>query len=278
MDADLPWARLEAEASRIVTEAGEAGVTLRVTGSAGIRLHCEAAGRLMDALGRPAKDIDLVVPERQRKGMRRYLESRGYVADRDLLVAMEGTRYSFRHPRHGTEIDVFVERLEFCHTIDVGKRLGLHPVTLSVEDLMLAKLQIVEMTTTDVMDVAVLLKAHQVAGGRAGGADPEVINSGYVAGLLAADWGFHHTATRNLRRIAGIAEGTPDGREGVNGPGVSDRGAPGGEISFDGVPEAAASLLAAIDAAPKSLAWRLRDKIGERRQWWQDVNDKEATY
>jgi len=34
----------------------------------------------------------------------------------------------------------------------------------------------------------------------------------------------------------------------------------------------------AIDAEPKTLAWRMRDRIGERKQWWQDVDDKEATY
>jgi hypothetical protein len=37
-------------------------------------------------------------------------------------------------------------------------------------------------------------------------------------------------------------------------------------------------LLDAIDAEGKSLAWRMRDKVGERKQWWQDVDDREATY
>ena len=108
--AQAAWDTLAAEATQIVTGAGRAGVTLRVMGSAGIRLHCREPGRLMDALRRPAKDIDFVVPEKQRKGMRRYLESRGYVIDRDLLIAMEGTRYSFSHPASGIDLDVFVER------------------------------------------------------------------------------------------------------------------------------------------------------------------------
>src|SRR5262249_61236230 len=140
------WADLSAEAVRIVSEAGEAGVTLRVIGSAGIRLHCKAPGEVMDLLGRPAKDIDFVVPEKHRKGMRRYLESRGYVADRDLLIAMEGTRYSFTHAENGIELDVFVERLEFCHTIEIRSRLHQPPITPPVEEVMLAKLQIIEMT------------------------------------------------------------------------------------------------------------------------------------
>jgi hypothetical protein len=40
----------------------------------------------------------------------------------------------------------------------------------------------------------------------------------------------------------------------------------------------AARLLALTEAEPKSRTWRMRDKIGERKQWWQDVDDKEATY
>jgi len=33
-----------------------------------------------------------------------------------------------------------------------------------------------------------------------------------------------------------------------------------------------------IEAEPKTLAWRMRDKVGERKQWWQDVDEREATY
>jgi hypothetical protein len=248
---NLAWDEITAQAAGIVAGAQKAGVTLRLLGSAGIRLHCAAPGPLMDALDRPVKDIDLLVPEKQRKPMRRYLESLGYVTDRDLLIAMEGTRYCFKHPRGGAELDVFVERLNFCHLVEVKSRLGLHPVTLPIEELLLAKLQIVELTTTDVMDLGVILETHDI--GPAG--DPEVIDAGHIAGLFARDWGFHHTATNNLRKVAALT-----GERHAN------------------VAERVDRLLAAIDAEPKSLGWRMRDKVGERKQWWQDVDEKEATY
>lgn len=266
-----PWELLQSEAVSIVAEAQRAGVTLRVVGSAGIRLHCPEPGPAMDKVGRPAKDIDFVVPQRHRKGMRRLLEARGYVTDRDLLIAMEGTRYSFTHAEHGTDIDVFVERLEFCHTIEVRDRLDVHPVTIPLEELLLQKVQIIEMTTTDVIDTSVLLATHQVGGGSedAGraGAEPtgtEAIDAGRIARLFARDWGFHHTATRNLRQV----------RDSAGGPAVAELGPQASERIRD----RAGQLLEAIDAEPKSLAWRIRDRIGERKQWWQDVDDKEATY
>jgi hypothetical protein len=255
------WEQLQSEAVSIVAGAAQAGITLRVVGSAGIRLHCTRPGPVMDRLGRPAKDIDFIVPQQHRRGMRRFLESRGYTADRDLLIAMEGTRYSFTHAENGTEIDVFVERLAFCHTIEVRDRLDVHPITIPLEELLLQKVQIIEMTTTDVIDVGVLLATHEVADT---GGDNEAVDAGRIARLLARDWGFHHTVTRNLRRV----------RDGAGGSAAVDLG----QDANDRVHGRAGQLLGAIDAEPKTLAWRMRDRIGERKQWWQDVDDKEATY
>ncbi|MEP7025723.1 MAG: hypothetical protein ABJB47_18360, partial [Actinomycetota bacterium] len=241
--------------------------TLRVVGSAGIRLHCAGPGPLMDAMSRPAKDIDFVVPQQHRKAMRRFLEARGYVIDRDLLIAMEGRRYTFSHPEHGTDVDVFVERLEFCHTIEVAGQLGTHPVTIGLDELLLQKVQIIEMTTTDVIDTGVLLATHAVAGGTgtdlAGGDCGVAVDGTRVARLLAKDWGFHHTASRNLGRVRD--------RAGETG---TDFGAAASPV----VKARASQLLDLIDAEPKALAWRMRDRVGERKQWWQDVDDKEATY
>ena len=102
----------------------------------------------------------------------------------------------------------------------------------------------------------VILATHDVgAAGAAASTDGEVIDAGHLAGLFARDWGFHHTATKNLRKVAELT----------------------GELQLD-VTQGVDKLLAAIDAEPKSLAWRMRDKVGERKQWWQDVDEKEATY
>jgi len=257
----VAWEILQREAVSIVSEAKEQGVTLRVVGSAGIRLHCDEPGVVMDKLGRPAKDIDFIVLREHRKGMRRFLEARGYKVDRDLLVAMEGTRYSFTHAEHGTEIDVFVDRLDFCHTVEVRGRLHKHPVTIPIEELLLQKLQIVEMTVTDQMDVGVILATHEVSG-RA--EDPEVVDENHIAQLFARDWGFHHTATRNLGQI----------RQVVQLPASAGMG----PRAIAHAREGADRLLDAINGKAKTLSWKMRDKIGERRQWWQDVDEKEDTY
>ena len=84
---------------------------------------------------------------------------------------------------------------------------------------------------------------------------PRSSTPAHIAGLFSKDWGFHHTATRNLRQVAELT-----GERHAN------------------VAERVDRLLGAIDAEPKSARWRMRDKVGERKQWWQDVDEKEATY
>ncbi|HJU01121.1 MAG TPA: hypothetical protein VJ966_07940 [Actinomycetes bacterium] len=251
------WAAVHDEAVALVAEAAARGQVLRLVGSTGIRLHCPPAAAALDRLGRPAKDIDLVCRHEDRKGLRRLLEDRGWQVDRDLLVAMEGRRYAFSHPARGLELDVFVDRMEFCHTIELRDRLAARELTVPVEDLLLQKLQIVRQTVTDRMDAAALLATHPV-GEAADPADPgETIDPAYVAGLLARDWGFHHTATANLAAL---------------------RDGPAGNGSAETVRGRVDALLGAIEAAPKSVRWRARARVGERMQWWQDVDDREAVY
>jgi hypothetical protein len=247
------WEQIEPEAAALVAAASQRRLTLRMVGSVGIRLHCAGAANALDLRHRPAKDIDAVCGREHRKGVRELLEECGYVVDRDLLVAMEGTRYAFRHPGTGVEVDLFVDRLAFCHTIELRDRFARHATTIPVDDLLLQKLQIVEPVTTDLLDVAALLETHAVAPGPLAAADGvETIDAGYVAGLLARDWGFHHTATANLERLRAKAEAA-----------ARDR---------------IEALLEAIEAAPKSLKWRARARVGERVQWWQDVDERAVTY
>lgn len=253
------WPQLHDEALQIVSGARDVDVTLRVVGGAGIRLHCGPLGEAMHRLGRSAKDLDFIVPKEDRRGMRRYLEARGYLVDRDLLVAMEGSRYSFSHPVTEIEIDVFVERLAFNHTVEVRERLGGHPTTIQLEDLLLQKLQIVSLTSNDLLDMIVLIATHPVL---AASGTVEDINADYIAELLAKDWGFHHTAVRNLDRIR---------------DGVGDAVDLGAEINRV-VQTRVDFLLRTIEDKSKTMSWRIRAKVGERLQWWEDVDERGATY
>lgn len=243
-------AALIAEGQSLVTDAAAAALTFRLLGSAGVGLHCPPAADFLQRHRRYPKDIDLVCHRADRRHVRKFFSARGYEVDRDVLVAMEGERYIFRHPAKGFEVDLWVDRLDFCHTIELRDRLGFPGPSLAIEDLLLSKLQIVEPTPGDDIDAHAILFVHPVGSGPG---DPEVVDAGYVARLLADDWGFWRTATTNLDRLAG------------GGP----------------APEVAAGLAALSEAAaiaPKSVKWKLRARVGERRQWWQQVDLPRETY
>jgi len=249
------WPAIQTEAAEVVASATEQGMTVRVVGSTGIRMHCAPARAAMDDVERASKDLDLVVRSGDRNGLRSLLEARGYVVDRDLLVAMEGQRFAFHHPGLDLELDVFVERLQFCHTIELDGRWERHATTIPIEDLLLQKLQVHDITPSDVLDAAIVLATHDVAPDQG---DDEVIDCGYVAALLARDWGFHRDATENLERVRDMAGALADGAQRVQ-----DR---------------AVKLRAAIDDKDKSRGWRMRARVGDRMQWWDDVSDREDTY
>jgi len=244
------WPGLVDEAKRLVDRARPVGVEMRLLGSIGIRLHCQDAADELDARSRAPKDIDFVVGKLHRRDLRHLFEAEGYEVDRGVLVTMEGRRYIFRDVERDIEIDVFVEELDFNHTIDVSKRLDIHRYVLSVEDLVLSKLQIVELTDNDVCDLQAILATHVVGEGPT---DPEVVDLDYVTGLLADDWGFWRTATANLETVRDRAR-------------------------LNHVAERAGVLLAAVRSRPKTLKWRLRSRVGERRQWWQDVDLPRSAY
>jgi hypothetical protein len=251
------WQDIQREARSLVASAAEVGATVRVVGSAGIRMHCAQASLIMDEIERPAKDLDLVVRASDRGRLRAMLEARGYQIDRDLLVAMEGMRYAFSHPESGVDVDVFVEKLEFCHTIELAGRWGLHATTIPLEDLLLQKLQVHEPTHSDLIDSAVLMASHSVGTGGTEEIDPR-----YVSSVLGRDWGFHRDALTNLRRVMDSA---------------------GGEVVLPAdrvgrVRDVVSQLLEAINGAKKSMSWKMRAKVGERVQWWEDVDERKETY
>ena len=76
-----------------------------------------------------------------------------------------------------------------CHRLDLRDRLDLHPETLSLADLLLTKLQVVETTEKDLVDMATLLSDHALT------EDERGINIEYIAGIASSDWGWWRTIT-----------------------------------------------------------------------------------
>ncbi len=181
----------------------------------------------------------------------------GYEIDKDIQVAGEGKRYAFSDPETGMAIDVFFDELFFCHPIPLRDRLDLDYPTITPTDLLLEKTQIVEINPKDVKDALVLLLEHPLKAD-----DREAIDARYIAELLAGDWGFYYTVTRNLEKL----------RHHVADYGAFER------AQWETVDGRIEALEQTIEEEPKTAKWKLRARIGPRKKWYQEVAEKSKTY
>lgn len=243
---------LEAEVLRIVEAADAAGLTIRVLGSIGVALHCHDAAAIIPSFERTYADIDFAAYRREAKAIVSLLGGLGYADDREVYIASEGARSIFDHPERRIHLDVFYDRLEFCHIIPLLGRLEVDRPTIPIAELLLSKLQIMKINEKDVVDIVLLLLDHQLASG-----DADTVDLTRVGRLCANDWGLWRTVTQNVEKVRTLAASYP-------------------QLDADQrarVDAAATALKARIDAEPKSMGWRMRDRVGDRRQWWTDVDE-----
>jgi hypothetical protein len=242
------------EVRRIVEAAASRNVTLRALGAVAFRIHCPGHLDLHAATGRGISDIDLAGYKKQGSEICDVMAQLGYELDKTMLLQED--RYFFADKSKDVKADVFLDKLEMCHTIDFSHRLHLDSPTVPLEELLLEKLQIVNIESKDIIDVAMLLSEHSVGSGQEG------VDKAYIAGLLAADWGFYHTVSVNLQKITD----TVGEMQGIQ---QSDRDRVLGNIKL---------LAAEIESHPKSLGWKARARVGTRRKWFNDVSTPDLPY
>ena len=243
---------LEAEVDRLVETAERAGATLRVLGSIGVSRHCPDGSALLPAFARTYADIDLAAYGRDARTIATALAGLGYREDREVAMTSEGQRGLYDHPVSRVHLDVFFDRLEFCHVIPITGRLGADRPTIPLAELLLSKLQIVKINEKDIVDVILLLLDHQL-----GSTDDDVINVDLVARLCAADWGLWRTVTGNLGKVSLLAATYPQ---------LSGEQRDTVALHLD-------ELAARLEREPKPFAWRTRARVGDRVKWWTDVDE-----
>jgi hypothetical protein len=249
---------MAAEGKALVDAAGERGLKLRLVGGLAVRDHCE----VLEFCSRDYSDLDVVSLSKTVSGLVAFFAGRGYTEDAHARQVTGGNQARFWRPCvHGDgspvheedHVDVFLDAFVMDHRIDLRSRLDVEPYTLPLSDLLLTKLQIYESDTRDLLDAATLLKDRPL-----GGEDvPGIINASYIARLCAADWGMCHDVLRNLSALARL----------IPTLGLAPEDAARVEA-------ARASLQAAVEDAPKTRRWRWRAKVGTRRAWHNEVEER----
>jgi hypothetical protein len=227
-----------AQGRAIVAAAAARSIPVRLVG--GVAMWLRASPPARAALGRTYPDIDLVAHKRQSRALRSALEEEGFEPERVFKLLYHGPG--------GWQIDIFLDTFEMSHTLDLGARLEADAETLAAAELLLTKLQVAEVNAKDLSDTAMLLWDHEPADADG----PGLLNLTPVAARCGADWGLYTTVTDNLSACADMLGELPAG--------AADRERIAGRI---------ATIAGALTAAPKSLSWQLRAKVGRRVRWYQ---------
>ena len=237
---------LVSEARRLIDRAGERGIVLRLLGGLAIQMLTPE----LPPRTRSGQDLDFGSIRSSRKALTEMLAEEGYVGDRNFNALYGDKQLYFTHGESGLAIDVMIDRLHMCHTVEFAERATVMPYTLSPTDLLLSKLQIVELNAKDLDDILRLLVSFTLEDSE----DPGAIDLRVISGLVGDDWGWWKTISLNLERLR-TALG--DGSVAVPEGGRQDPA------------QAVQTLAQTLADAPKSRRWKLRDRIGERKRWYE---------
>jgi len=239
----------------LVEKAQSESISLRILGGLAVRLHCLEYLNLLQKLGRVTQfaDMDVITLAENQKRLEPFFKQNGFNPEPKMrrTPAIWAYRHVYLRPDGKSNVDVFFDKLEMSHTIDLRQRLAVDSPTISLADLLLAKLQIHEINEKDVKDAIVLIRAHEIAD-----SDQESINEKYIAQLMSQDWGFYHTVTTNLRKTTLLLHDYEIDE--------SDKNDVLSKID---------RLLSRIESEPKTSLFRLRARIGEKKKWYNEVDE-----
>jgi len=257
------------EAVELVEKARSRGVHLRILGSLGayVRSVNNGYGDVFRSLerfggGKPLfTDLDLLGYNKQKGDITKFLRELNFKPD-PLVNAMFGhKRMVFYHPDNRYHVDIFMNKLEFSHTVDFGDkpgsgRLELDFPTISATDIVLEKLQIHEINRKDLVDLIALFLVHDVQEQF----NKETVDGGYIGKLLAEDWGFWYDATANLAKLKPLIE------EFLKESKIT-------AAQSQTAAERVEKLLNLIKQTPKSKNWEKRAKTGTNKRWYTEVEE-----
>src|SRR5512139_4144200 len=238
------------EMNRLIESARESSILLRAIGGLAIRVQ---SGVMQMFYSREYHDLDFIVADADRKKIEPFFLEMGYESNRRFNLLNGAKRQIYLDPNSERHVDVFVGQFEMCHKLPMNDRLQLDPVTVPLADLLLSKAQIVHLNHKDALDIASILLYNET-----GNDDAGRINLDYIAKLCGQDWGLYKTTSINLERVEEIV-----GDETLHLT-ESERGL---------IRKRVAEVQRTFETMPKSLAWQMRDKVGTRVRWYEEVEE-----
>ncbi|HEY6396634.1 MAG TPA: hypothetical protein VIX82_04170 [Solirubrobacteraceae bacterium] len=277
-DADSSTATLPdpvAEGQRVVAEAGANDIIMRLIGGVAVAVQSPEE----PLLSREIKDIDFVTSRAGKTALAALFQSLGYTSDEQFNAFHGHHRQIYVDVERRRKVDVFVDGFSMCHALPITERLHREPVTVPLAELLLTKLQIVELNERDERDIYNLCFHHEIADGEAAGGiasgqgdvgvaagkgaggiasgPPAEIEGGVIATLCARDWGLWRTCKGTIERCVADL--------GNYGLASQQRELIGSRLE---------QLWDRIEREPKASKWRIRNRVGDRVRWYEEPEEE----
>ncbi len=238
------------EMNRLIEAARANSILLRAIGGLAVRVK---SGDFQKFFSREYRDLDFVVADNERRRIEPFFQEMGYESDRQFNILNGSKRQIYLDPNSERHVDIFIGNFEMCHKLPINSRLHLDPVTVPLADLLLSKAQIAKLNRKDALDIASILLYNET-----GNDDAGRINLDYIAKLCGQDWGLYKTTSINLKRVEVVV-----GYEKLNLL----------EAERELILKRISEIQRTFEAMPKSLAWQMRDKVGTRVRWYEEVEE-----
>ena len=239
-----------AEMHRLIDTAHANSLLMRAIGGLAIHVQC---GDFKKFFRREYHDLDFVVAENERKRIEPFIQELGYESNRQFNLLNGSKRQIYQDPNSERHVDIFVGNFEMCHKLPMNGRLEIDPVTVPLAELFLSKAQIVQLNHKDALDIASLLLYNET-----GDTDDGRINLAYIAKLCGQDWGLYKTTSLSLKRVEEV---------------VRDESLNLTTEERNLILKRASEIYRTFESMPKSLAWQMRDKVGTRVRWYEEVEE-----
>ncbi len=258
------------EALKIVETANSRQVCLRILGALAVYVHSLDKSECTDAfksLGRFGEgnptftDLDLAAYGKQKNQTNKVFQDLKFKPDIMVNAFFGNRRLIFYHPHNIFHVDIFLDKLEFSHDVRFGEkpgsgRLELDYPTITLEDIVLEKLQIHQINRKDLIDLIVLFIGHEVAEQ----STKDMVAGSYIASVLSEDWGFWFDATTNLDKVKSLAVEFENSRK----------------LTHEQVKRALngiAKLNSIVEKTPKTDKWKVRSRVGTTKPWFKEVEE-----
>jgi Uncharacterised nucleotidyltransferase len=238
------------EMNRLIDASRERQILLRVLGGLAVRVKSRDYQKFFT---REYPDIDFVTTDQDRRKLEPFFKEMHYESNKQFNLLNGANRQIYHDDTTGRRIDIFIGDFQMCHKLPLNGRLHLDPVTIPLAELLLSKAQIVELNRKDALDMASILLYNET-----GYDDNNKINLTQIARLCSNDWGLYKTTSINLKRVEEV---------------VSEEKLNLTESERATILKRVAEIYQTFESMPKSLAWQMRDKVGTRVRWYEEVEE-----